>query len=213
MRARYRGYQSMRTQQVQQSREVGRAPALLGHGLDARPKQHGLDIPVPEAVDVMFATPYRPEQFLLRQAEQTQAPTTTRAQTSRLVDAVEDLRAGLRPIHDGQSTEVAFVTGLRHFGIAVEVGDSLVHGTPSHLATPSTLDPAADLKRAWVVDDRLEAQHLAELVVHLQPVVLDPVFDPGPRPAILLAVGQHLAVEARVQATTQKRQDVLGRQV
>ena len=42
---------------------------------------------------------------------------------------------------------------------------------------------------------------------------LDPVLDPRPGPAVLLAVGQHLAVEAGVQAAAQEGQDVLGGEV
>ena len=64
----------MRAQQVQQPRDVGRAAALLGGALDPRREQHGLDVPVPETVDMMFTTQHGVEQLLLLPAEQIQAP-------------------------------------------------------------------------------------------------------------------------------------------
>jgi len=112
-----------------------------------------------------------------------------------------------------KALSVTFVGRPRDFVIVVEVGDPLVHGTPIHLVASLALDPAANLKLTGVVDDRLDTQDLAKLVVHLQPVVLDPVLDAGPRPAVFLAIGQHLAVETRVQAAAQKAQDVLSGEV
>jgi hypothetical protein len=203
----------MGAQEVQQPRDVGGALALLGNALDPSRKQYCLDVPIPETVDLMFPTQHGAEQLLLLHTEQIQTPAATRAKSSGLVDTVEDLPARLGSVHDRQGAEVAFVARAGDFVIAVEVGDPLVHGTPSHLAASLPLDPAANLELARVVDDRLDPQDLAELVVHLQPVVLDPVLDPRPGPTVLLAVGQHLAVEAWVQAAAQERQDVLGRKV
>jgi hypothetical protein len=90
---------------------------------------------------------------------------------------------------------------------------ALVHGTPVHLAASLALDAPTDLERTRVVDNGFAAQHLAELVIPLQPVILDPVLDAGAGQAVLLAVGEHLAIEARVQAAAQERQDVLSAEV
>jgi hypothetical protein len=58
-----------------------------------------------------------------------------------------------------------------------------------------------------------DAQHRAELVIHLQPVLFDPVLDTRAGPALLLAVGQDLPLEVAVQLASQKRQNVRGREV
>src|ERR1700728_3208756 len=95
----------------------------------------------------------------------------------------------------------------------VEVAHALVHWAPHHLPASLPLLAPANLEFARIVDHRLDAEDLPELVVHLQPVVLDAMLDPGPWPAILLAIGQHLAVETRVQTTPQESQNVRGREM
>src|SRR5271157_2160132 len=58
-----------------------------------------------------------------------------------------------------------------------------------------------------------DPQDQGELVVHLQPVVLHPMFDPGSGPATFLAMGEDLAVKPGMKPSAQERQDVLGREV
>jgi hypothetical protein len=54
---------------------------------------------------------------------------------------------------------------------------------------------AADFELPRLVDDRLDAQDQAEFVVHLQPIVFHPVFDPSTGQTVGLAVGQDFAIE------------------
>jgi len=76
-----------------------------------------------------------------------------------------------------------------------------------------TLAPPPDFEFAGVVDDSFHPQDLAELVIHLQPVVLHPVFDAGTGMTILLSVRQHFALEVAVQLAAQEGEDVLGGEV
>ena len=50
----------------------------------------------------------------------------------------------------------------------------------------------------------------AELVVHLQPVGLHAVLDPGAEPAVVFVVGVHFAIEAAIPLAAEKAEDVLG---
>src|SRR5437763_12019823 len=213
VRVRDLGDQPMCAQQLEQARNVRGPAAALAHVLGPRGEQHGLNVPVTEAIDMVLATQHGMKQLLLLPAEQIQAAPAAPARPRWALHSLQDLEAGLGPIHDRQGAEVTFVGGAGNFVIAVEVGDTLVHGAPDQLVAPLPLAATADLELARLVDDRLDAQHLAELVVHLQPVVLHPMFDPRPGPAVLLAVGQYLAVEARVQAAAQEGKDVLGGEV
>ena len=77
-------------------------------------------------------------------------------------------------------------------------------------ALPRAKTIATNLELPRLIDDRFDAQNLAELVVHLQPVVFHPVLDPSTWKTVLLAVGQDFAVEARVQTAAQEGEDVLG---
>jgi hypothetical protein len=62
-----------------------------------------------------------------------------------------------------------------------------------------------------VLDDGLDAQDAAELVVHLDPVGLELVLDPCPQLAVL-EVGEQLALEGRGELLPEEGQDILGAQ-
>src|SRR5262249_59350045 len=140
--------------------------ALLRRVPDPSGEQDRLDVPVTEAIDMVRATEHGAEQLLLLDAEQIEAAAAALAQAGWLVHSVEDLQAGLGPVHDRQGAEVAVVRRAGDLVVVVEIGHALVHGTPVHPASPLALDPAADLELTRVIDDGLDAQHLAELVVH-----------------------------------------------
>jgi hypothetical protein len=65
----------------------------------------------------------------------------------------------------------------------------------------------------WLVNDGLDSEDLSELVIHFDPIILDPVFDTGSRPAIFEATCLNFAIEAGMKALSQKSKDVLGRQM
>ena len=69
---------------------------------------------------------------------------------------------------------------------------------------------ATDAEFARLIDDRLDTENQTELVIHLEPVVLHALLDPGPGSAIFRARGQDFAVEVAMQTAAQKREDVLG---
>jgi hypothetical protein len=71
---------------------------------------------------------------------------------------------------------------------------------------------AANAELTRLVDDRLDPQDQAEFVVHLQPIVLDTMLDPGTGPAIFLAEGQDFAIE-RMEPATEESEDVLSGEV
>jgi hypothetical protein len=64
-----------------------------------------------------------------------------------------------------------------------------------------------------LIDDRLNPQDLAELVVHLQPVVFDPVLHARTRCAVLLAVGEDFSLKIAMQLASQEGENVCGRQL
>lgn len=76
-----------------------------------------------------------------------------------------------RRLDDAEGVEVPSVGGQGDLAVAIEVDHALVHGAPDHLALPFALSSAWDTEQARVVDDRLDAQHEGELVVHLEPVL------------------------------------------
>jgi hypothetical protein len=73
------------------------------------------------------------------------------------------------------------------------------------------VDDSRGIEVAMVVDDSLDAQDAAVLVVHLEPVPLHPVLHPGARPAPLPLV-QDLPREAAVELAAEEREHVFGAQ-
>ena len=99
MRVRDLGYQPMRAQQVEPTRHLRGATALLRHALRPNRKQHCLEVPIPEPVDMMFPTQHGAEQLLLRHAEQIQASPPTRARRAGFWT-----RSRIFPLACGRST-------------------------------------------------------------------------------------------------------------
>src|SRR4030095_4445236 len=115
-----------------------------------------------------------------------------------------------RIIDDGEGIEIAMVGRRRHGDVAKEIRDTLGQGaTESPSATATS--PATDFELIRVVDDGLNPQHAAVLVIHSDPVALHRVLDPGARPAALPVV-QDLAGELPVELAPQESEDVLGAQ-
>jgi hypothetical protein len=103
------GDEAMGAEQMQETRDVGSATALLSSAVKPRWEQRRLEIPIAETVDMMFPTQHGTEQLLLGHAQQIQTAPPARTQPRGLVHAVEELQAGLRPVHDRQGAEVTFV--------------------------------------------------------------------------------------------------------
>jgi hypothetical protein len=68
---------------------------------------------------------------------------------------------------------------------------------------------ATDFELIGVIDDGLDPQDTAVLVVHLDPVALHPVLDAGAGPAPL-PVGEDVAREAAVELAAEEGEPVLG---
>ena len=111
-------------------------------------------------------------------------------------------------VDDREGFQVAAVGGSGHTFEVVEISDTFVHGTPDHLRSPVSRAPAADAKLTRIVDHGLDPQDLAELVVHLQPVVFHAMFDAGPWSAVLLRVGEDFALKIPVQLAAQEGENV-----
>src|SRR4029077_14928808 len=70
-----------------------------------------------------------------------------------------------------------------------------------------------DVELTRLVDDGLDAQDHAELVVHFQPVALHAVLDARAGPALFAAEGEDLAIELRTETPAEETQDVVGGEV
>ena len=97
--------------------------------------------------------------------------------------------------------------------LVVEVGHPFIHRAPRHLTATCSGAQAPDSKLSGIVNHGLNPQDQAEFVVHIQPVVLHAVFDPGTGPAIFLTLSEYFPLESRMKPSAQERQDVLSRKL
>src|SRR5262249_53326991 len=111
------------------------------------------------------------EQFEVRRRENVEGAAAPTLETHWLAEPVEVFGLGRQGVDHGQGVEIASVAGAGDGAIAIEVGHSLVHGGPEKLPASLLGAPAPDFELARLVDDGFDTQDLAELVVHLQPVV------------------------------------------
>src|SRR5262245_41544524 len=169
----------MRPQQPQQPRHPRRPPPPTGLIARRRTTEVVGYVAVAKALQPVVAPQHRPEQALLLHAEQVQPTAPTAVVTLGLAGAAKLLLSCPGRLHRGQGLQVAVVGGPGHVVVVVEVGHALVHGAPSHLPAPVAAPQPTDFELARLVDDGLDPQYLAELVVHLQPVALDVVLDAG----------------------------------
>src|SRR6267142_2356691 len=93
-----------------------------------------------------------------------------------------------------------------------QVRHALAHPSPPHTHLALDADLPAQLETPRVVDRRLDPQHTALLVVHLDGVLLHPVLDPHPF-RTHLNVTARLAAEPAVTAPAQESQHVLTREL
>ena len=171
------------------------------------------DVAVAKTVQAMLATQDGAEESLVVRFEHVQGPTPATFQRRGFADLVEQLDQAVIEGDMGQAIEIPMIRFTSDLMVAIEIGHALVHGTPGHRLAALPRTRAADLELAGLVDDRLDTQHQAEFVVHLQPVVLDPVLDPGTGHALLLARGKYLAIETGMQPTTEESENVVGGEV
>jgi hypothetical protein len=190
-----------------------RAFATTFHGIDGRFIQCLSDVGVSEATYQMVAIQDGLEQFDVRAARRVEARVTSTSFHHRFGDFFDLPISRRRVLDHGQRLQVALVGSQGDLAVAIQIDHALVHRAPRHFAAALTSPPSPDAKLSGIVDDGLDPQDNAELVVHLQPVVFHPMLDPGAGPAIFLATGEHLPVKPGMEPSAQERQDVLGREI
>ena len=120
---------------------------------------------------------------------------------------MEGLGVELGVVDHRKGFEIALVNGEGDLGVAIQKGDALGHGEPARDFLSVADAPTTDLELVRMIDDCLDAKDASVFVVHLNPVLFHPVFDPCARPA-LLEVAEDLASEVAVEFAPQESQDV-----
>ena len=96
--------------------------------------------------------------------------------------------------------------------LAKQVGDALAHGHPFDLSFTLALDFLSNLENFGIVDNGFNPKNQTSLVVHLEPVLLNTMFDPASRYAAgkIGEIGNDLPFKIAAQFTSKKVHNVLG---
>ena len=94
---------------------------------------------------------------------------------------VQGLQGDRRIVDCGQGVQVPGVALERDLTVPEEVGNALPQGNPCADAVTTAADAAAHAKFLRLVDHRLDLEDEPGFLVHLEPVLFHPMFDPAPR--------------------------------
>ena len=164
------GEETAEMQAFEEAGDVG-APAAIGASVG--PKEVDPQVAVAEALQGVFAAEDGRKEGEVggrRGIERTRR--TALAIAHGLDEAVEGAvgRGGI--VDDGEGIEVTVIGRCGHGGVAREIRDALRQGVPPESPSAAATRPATDFELIGVVDDGLDSQDTAVLVVHVDPVSL-----------------------------------------
>src|SRR5439155_11015329 len=107
------------------------------------------------------------------------------------------------------------ITGVGLHGyllIAKQVSHALAHGHPFDLIFAVALDSLSNLEHFGIVDNGFDPKNQTGFVVHLEPVLLNTMFDPASRYAAgkIGNIGNDLPFKIAAQFASKKVHDLLG---
>jgi len=177
--------------------------------LSGRAEELGANVAIAKSHDGVFATHDGGEKSHVLVGCRIESALTPAVLAEGLSKGSEGL-SRLRGVLDfGQGVEIPVVGGDSHFFIAVEVRDAFGHGEPAHDEFTLSFAKTPDLEGIRSVDDGLDAQYAAMLVVHFNTVSGDPMPDPDAGQPLLVVV-EDLAAKVPVEFSSEEGQDILG---
>src|SRR5439155_13491099 len=135
------------------------------------------EIATAETPQRMLTPQDRQKQLLVCTAERIEGPTFTPREGGAVANAIQQVLADLGIVDHGQAVEVTACSLVCHVGITAQESDILDQGIPTEDPLPLAGTPAANAEGGRAIDDDFDAQHLGELVIHLDPVALVAMFD------------------------------------
>src|SRR5262249_2600755 len=174
----------------------------------ARGKQR-TEVLVAESLDQMLATENCAEEHALLGGDRTQtsigASICDYTSAHRIQNAV---RWG-RSLHHRQRLQIALIRRPPDLRATGDVGQALAHRNPSQARSTMPENLPIDFEYSGIVDRRLDPEYGSGLVVHLDRIRFDPVFDPNPFDSVEEARA-HFAVEPGIDTASQEPEDILA---
>jgi len=120
---------------------------------------------------------------------------------------VQQLLGGGGISHDSQGCQVRMIRCPGDLRVPIQAAHTFAHREPTQLPLALADALTADAKPIRVINDGLDAQHQSEFVIHLDPVLADPMLDPHAFDAGF-EVGQNLLTEAGRELLAEEAQQI-----
>src|SRR6266852_5069990 len=152
------------------------------------------------------------EELLVFTAERIEGPTFTPRKGGAAASTIQQVLADLGIGDHGQAVEVTTGGLVCHVSVLAQESDILDQGIPAEDPLALAGTPTTNSKSGWTVDDDFDAEHLGELVVHLDPVALVTVFD-AKTLMLFFQVGEDFIGTGAGTLATEVAQDVFAGKV
>lgn len=199
--------EAVSAQHTQEPGDAGGARTFFfwsrGFGIEEK----SLDIAVSESVDSELAAVDDFKELSVFLGPGAESADALAIVVSGLTNFPDHHAQGNRRINRSEGIEVAVVGGLRDVSAALKIGDAFAHGEPLFRAFGIAFSAAKDFEFGGLVDGGFGAQDAALLVVKLDGVLSEAMFDAnafGP----VLEIADDFAFEGAVDFAAQEAHDV-----
>ena len=162
----------------------GEPPSLflaVGSAVEVRKK-----VFVPEACDGEFTPADRPDQFLVVGCPWSQGADVPAMPGDAFGERSDEVLEGLVDAQRSQGFKIALIAGLADPGPLVEVGNTLAHPLPAFGTSRSSFFRSEDLEVSRLVERCFHPEYRTLLIVHLDGIGLDLMFDAYPLRSLLI---------------------------
>jgi len=203
------GDQTMDPQQIQLSSDFSAASLCHRFRCRALGIQPSDDVPIAKAMDQMLFTQDRLKQRRVLRPQRVEAASLTTLTATGASQPMHLLVRLTGVVHLGQGLGIPLTGRFADLKIPGQVRHAFGHREPRQDASPLSSASTQDFEWLGLIEDGLDPQDHAGLVVHLDPVAGQSMLDPSPRETNLV-VGQDLALKVAVKLTTEEGQDIFG---
>src|SRR6266446_343246 len=202
----------MGAQELQQTAALAALSATDGGILARGLLQIGNQIAAAKAAQCVLTPQDGKKQLLILAAERIEGATFSPREGGAAASTIQQVLTDLRIVHHGQPADITAGSLACHVRGPAQKGNALEERKPVEDALALTRAPATHAEDRRAIDDDFNAQHLGELVVHLDHVAEVAVLDAETH-VDFLEIGKHFAAAGGGTLAAEIAQDILAAQV
>lgn len=197
------------TQQVYQSGNTYTTSTLFNRVFGLLAEQMLSNVAVAETFDEIFTPEHVRKQSMVIFSQRIEPATSLIAITYGFTESAEHRADFCRVFDNREGLQIVIVGRPRDFEIAIEIGHTLRHREPAYSLLAVAYSRSTNLKFIRTIDNRFYPQYASMFIVHFNPVIFHPVFNPCTGPTVLEFV-ENLPFKASVQFSSEKSQYILS---